>query len=254
MKPIPRGVGAALAISLAAHAAFVIVPWPRSTAGGAARSAPAVIVARLLEAGKPEALAKAPAEAAGPTAPEAAAALPVPDPAAAAAPRADVPAVFEQPPSPAITELAVPARHDELKSTAAPAIRESSDGASATASGQDAIDERASVAATGAGASSGLDRGPQPLDDIEPQVPATAGDRGGLVTLRLVISDRGLVESVEVIRSSPPGLFDAAAIAAFGQARFSPGLKAGMPVRSEVTYEVSFAPVGRGADTSGRTY
>jgi TonB family protein len=74
------------------------------------------------------------------------------------------------------------------------------------------------------------------------------------VTLRLVVSDRGVVESVEVVRSSPPGLFDAAAVAAFGQARFSPGLKAGVPVRSEVLYEVSFAPVGRGSETSGRTY
>jgi protein TonB len=140
-----------------------------------------------------------------------------------------------------------------MKAQATPAIRELSGSASAAAPGrQDAVEARAAVAATGA--SSGLDRGPQPLDAIEPEVPEIAGPLGGLVTLRLVISDRGIVESIEVVRSSPAGLFDAAAIAAFGQARFSPGLKAGLPVRSEVTYEVSFAPVGRGTDSSGRTY
>ncbi len=81
-----------------------------------------------------------------------------------------------------------------------------------------------------------------------------AGARGGVVTLHLVISDEGVVESVEVVASSPPGLFDAAAVAAFGHARFSPGLKSGVPVRSEVQYEVSFAPIGRGGEVSGRTY
>jgi protein TonB len=248
-------VGGALAISVAAHAAFVVLPWSGSTATGGTPSAPAVIVARLIEPAQPEALATAPPQAAAPTLPEAAAKLPVPDATAAMEPRANAPAASERPPSPVIADVPPPAKQDETRVPAAVAIRESSDSASAAALGrQDAVDERRAVAAAAAGASSGLDRGPQPLDDIEPEIPAIAGTRGGLVTLRLVISDRGAVESVEVVQSSPPGLFDAAAIAAFGHARFSPGLKAGLPVRSEVTYEVSFAPVGRGTDSSGRTY
>ena len=100
----------------------------------------------------------------------------------------------------------------------------------------------------------GLDRGPRPLDDIDPSFPVAAGNRGGTVTLRLVISEQGEVESIAVIHAVPPGLFDEAALAAFGRARFAPGLRGGIPVRSEVLYEVEFAPLGRGGDSSGRTY
>jgi protein TonB len=118
----------------------------------------------------------------------------------------------------------------------------------------DAGDGRAPVSAIAGSPSSGPDRGPQLLDDVEPALLAAAGPRGGVVTLRLLISDRGVVETVEVLASSPPGLFDAAAVAALSHARFSPGLKAGVPVRSEVRYELSIAPIGRGSEASGRTY
>ncbi len=105
-----------------------------------------------------------------------------------------------------------------------------------------------------AASSAGDDRGPQPLDELQLEVPAEAGLRGGSVTLRLVISERGIVESAEVVRSSPPGLFDAAALAAARRVRFSPGLKGGVPIRTEVLREVTFDPVGRGTDASGRKY
>jgi len=110
------------------------------------------------------------------------------------------------------------------------------------------------LSARRAGDGLGVDRSPQPLDDISPATPAAAGLRGGTVTLRLVVSDRGVVESVEVVSSSPPGLFDEAARSAFANARFSPGLRGGVPVRSEVIYEVDFAALGRGTEASGRTY
>jgi protein TonB len=74
------------------------------------------------------------------------------------------------------------------------------------------------------------------------------------VTLRLVISEQGEVESIVVVHAVPPGLFDEAALAAFGRARFAPGLRGGIPVRSEVMYEVEFAPLGKGTESSGRTY
>ena len=158
-----------------------------------------------------------------------------------ASPPPESPIVSEQPPP--VPDLAVPGN---------PAPQPSASASAAAPPRPDHSPDPISSAT--AEASSVLDRGPQPLDDIEPAFPMAAGARGGAVTLHLVISDQGVVESVEVVASSPPGLFDAAAVAAFAHARFSPGLKGGMPVRSEIRYEVSFAPVGRGSEVSGRTY
>ena len=50
------------------------------------------------------------------------------------------------------------------------------------------------------------------------------------------------------------GVFEQAALDAFGRARFAPGLAAGTPVKSQITVEVRFVPVNRGARVSGRTY
>jgi TonB family protein len=242
VKPVPRGFAAALAISLAAHAGLIVVPWSGASAGGRTPSTPVVIVARLLDADKPEM-----------TTSEATAASPRSQPVGVTVPRPDSPIVSEQ--SSSISESTTPSGPDAARSIVASPVFQPSDSASgATPSLPDASEGRVSSSTSASESSSGLDRGPQPLDDIEPAFPAAAGTRGGTVTLRLVISDQGAVESIEVIGSSPPGLFDAAALAAFGHARFSPGLKAGVPVRSEVRYDVSFAPIGRGSSTSGRTY
>ena len=100
----------------------------------------------------------------------------------------------------------------------------------------------------------GLNPPPRPLDDITPDFPEAAGTRGGSVVLRLFINEAGGVDKIEVVRSSPPGLFEAAALAAFGSARFSPGFLAGVPVRSQVMYEVEFARQARDSAASGRTY
>ena len=48
--------------------------------------------------------------------------------------------------------------------------------------------------------------------------------------------------------------FGATDLDAFGKARFSPGMAAGMPVKSQITVEVRFVPINRGARVSGRTY
>ncbi len=102
--------------------------------------------------------------------------------------------------------------------------------------------------------SGGLDPPPRPLGDIDPVVPPEAGARGGVVVLRLFINERGGVDKAEVLNSAPPGLFDASALEAFGNARFSPGYFAGVPVRSQVTFEVKFRGLGSGATASGLTY
>jgi protein TonB len=99
-----------------------------------------------------------------------------------------------------------------------------------------------------------LDPGPRPLEDIEPEYPDPVHLREGTVVLRLLISDTGRVDNVAVVRAEPRGVFEQAALEAFSRARFSPGLAAGTPVKSQITVEVQFVPINRGARVSGRTY
>ena len=99
-----------------------------------------------------------------------------------------------------------------------------------------------------------LDPGPRPLDEIEPDYPDPENLREGVVVLRLLISDTGHVDNVAVVRAQPRGVFEQAALDAFSKARFSPGLAAGMPVKSQITVEVQFVPINRGGRVSGRTY
>ena len=99
-----------------------------------------------------------------------------------------------------------------------------------------------------------LDPGPRPLTDIEPDYPDMKYLREGVVVLRLLISEKGGVDNVAVVRAEPRGIFEQAAIEAFSKARFSPGLAAGTPVKSQITVEVQFMPINRGARVSGKTY
>ena len=99
-----------------------------------------------------------------------------------------------------------------------------------------------------------LDPGPRPLEAIEPEYPDAVNLREGTVVLRLLISDTGHVDNVAVVRAEPRGVFEQAAIDAFTRARFSPGLAAGTPVKSQIMVEVNFVPINRGARVSGRTY
>jgi protein TonB len=98
-----------------------------------------------------------------------------------------------------------------------------------------------------------LNPGPRPLDEIEPDYP-DVHLREGVVVLRLLIGATGDVDDVAVVRSAPEGVFEQAALEAFSRARFAPGLAGGTPVKSQITVEVEFMPVNRGARISGRTY
>lgn len=100
----------------------------------------------------------------------------------------------------------------------------------------------------------GLNPPPRPLSDIEQLVPEAAGSLGGTVVLRMYINEQGTVDKAEVLRSTPAGLFDAAALEAASRARFSPGYLAGVPVKSQVTYEIRWGALGSGAEAGGRTY
>ena len=99
-----------------------------------------------------------------------------------------------------------------------------------------------------------LDPGPKLLEDIDPVYPVEAGLREGTVVLRLLIGKNGAVDEVSVVRSTPSELFDRAALAAFSQARFSPGMMLGVPVKSQMTIELHFTPVDRGGNVSAPTY
>jgi len=138
-------------------------------------------------------------------------------------------------------ERATPARDDPLR--AAPT-------ATNTAAGADMPLTAAPDYAFGVR----LDPGPRPLSDIEPDYPDMTHLREGVVVLRLLISERGVVDNVAVVRAEPRGIFEQAAIEAFSKARFSPGLAAGTPVKSQITVEVQFMPINRGARVSGKTY
>ena len=74
------------------------------------------------------------------------------------------------------------------------------------------------------------------------------------MVLRLLISEHGAVDKIEIVRASPPGLFEAAALAAFGSARYSPGFLGGTPVKSQIMFEVEFAPQNRDSPASSRGY
>ncbi|HZQ71498.1 MAG TPA: energy transducer TonB [Burkholderiales bacterium] len=86
-----------------------------------------------------------------------------------------------------------------------------------------------------------LDRRPAPLGEIFPQFPAGAAVRQGTVRLRVLVNESGTVDGVSVVSAAPAGVFDASAVAAFGGARYSPGMRGGMAVKSQLVLEVDYA-------------
>jgi TonB family protein len=85
-----------------------------------------------------------------------------------------------------------------------------------------------------------LDERPQIRSHVEPAFPLDANAPTGRVVLRLLISESGSVDKVEVVRAEPQGPFETAAVEAFSQARFSPGRKDGAAVKSALTLDLRF--------------
>jgi protein TonB len=98
----------------------------------------------------------------------------------------------------------------------------------------------------------GLEPPPRALQPIDPEYPEAAGLTEGTVVLRLLISSSGTVDEVAVVRATPEGIFEASALAAFAQARFSPGYFLGIPVKCQLFVEVGYSPVNRGVGVSGQ--
>ena len=85
-----------------------------------------------------------------------------------------------------------------------------------------------------------LDRRPQPLEHIEPVYPALPLSPTGRVTLALYIGENGEVDRLEVEAADQSGDFAASARKAFGSARFLPGVRNGIEVKSLMRIEVRF--------------
>ncbi|HEX6629542.1 MAG TPA: energy transducer TonB [Gemmatimonadaceae bacterium] len=85
-----------------------------------------------------------------------------------------------------------------------------------------------------------LDVRAAPLADVTPVPPAKAGERPGRVVARVLISESGTAERVVIEKSEPAGLFDDSVISAFRKARYRPGSKNGIRVKSQMHVEVTF--------------
>jgi len=85
-----------------------------------------------------------------------------------------------------------------------------------------------------------VDQRPAPITRIEPAYPPEAGQREGRVVVRLLISENGDIDLIEIVSADPPGYFERATLEAFGNARYMPALKSNYRVKSQLTFEVRF--------------
>lgn len=85
-----------------------------------------------------------------------------------------------------------------------------------------------------------LDERPQIRSHIEPAFPLDANAAAGRVVLRLLIDERGNVDKAIVLDGEPASPFAVAAVEAFSPARFSPGRKDGVAVKSALSVELNF--------------
>jgi TonB family protein len=87
-----------------------------------------------------------------------------------------------------------------------------------------------------------LDIRPQIRSQVEPSYPRSAFEQGqaGSVRLRILIDAQGRVDDVIASGRDAGDPFAAAAVAAFRAARYTPGVKNGLAVPSEVMIEVQF--------------
>ena len=92
-----------------------------------------------------------------------------------------------------------------------------------------------------------VDVHPRALRTITPDYPEDADRQrvSGTVRLQLKIEADGRVVDVDVVSSTPSGVFDDAAAKAFRAASFAPALKNGRPVRALVLIEVAYDWEGR---------
>lgn len=82
-----------------------------------------------------------------------------------------------------------------------------------------------------------LDLRPRPLTPVELEEPGRDAGEGYLI-LKLLIDETGTVDDVVMVVNDGPEAFARGARAAFGRARYAPGVKRGQPVKSQMLIEV----------------
>jgi TonB family protein len=85
-----------------------------------------------------------------------------------------------------------------------------------------------------------LDHRPVPLLPVDPRYPDGADGRVGRVVLNLFIDRDGGVDKIVLVSGDHP--FDESAMWAFGLARFSPGVRRGAAVKSQMLIEITYRP------------
>lgn len=87
-----------------------------------------------------------------------------------------------------------------------------------------------------------VDVHPTALHPIQPVYPEKGVELGvdGKVVLLLMIDETGAVKEVSVVGTYPEGVFEESALAAFRDARFTPALKEGRAVKSQVMIRVNY--------------
>jgi hypothetical protein len=87
-----------------------------------------------------------------------------------------------------------------------------------------------------------LDVRARPLSDIQPINPDLTGRERGVLVLRLLINERGTVDSVALMKAEPPRMFGPGMLTPFMGARFSPARKGGIAVKSQMLIELRYEP------------
>lgn len=100
-------------------------------------------------------------------------------------------------------------------------------------------------------ASSEVDVAAHPQAAIEPELPQGSESQPGYLVMRMLISERGEVDRIEMLVSEPEGLFDESVVAAFSAARFVPALREGYPVKSQKVVELKIEPDARAVPVIG---
>jgi TonB family protein len=86
-----------------------------------------------------------------------------------------------------------------------------------------------------------LDRKPEITKQVEPDFPLEVNPgTKGTVIVRLFIGADGALEHMNIVSSSPEGIFDKSVMKAFAGAKFSPGARGRKAVRTVLTLAVDF--------------
>jgi protein TonB len=79
---------------------------------------------------------------------------------------------------------------------------------------------------------------------VNPDYPSAAKKEGivGSVDLQLTVSQQGVVKDAKVVNSTPPDVFDKAALAAVRKWKYDPRFIDGLPSEAELKVHLDFTP------------